>query len=599
MKKISTFILLVSVLWYAATTSGNITAIIVAIIVTLTAFPIWAYVIAKKTGRNPWKWALLSILLPLIGPLVLFVTARKDILEATHREMTESKKGFWERKFGKFGGLIPYVAALLLVLTMFGLTKLGISPLLSSSVAHHTDMSYDVTNGNETANLVNGGLWLKTNSFELFANMEDGGKIYAINTSTNGNVYKYSDDSASNLCELKGYIYYINKSDHDRIYRLDTSKEVQSEKVTNDSVEQFCIADRIYYINKNDKNRIYCINKNGEGGKKLSINRASDIFQNYEKLFYINPDDNHIYEMTIEGKDNKKFIEDRAGQIFIQSNRIYYIALDDGNRVYSVTPEGKERRKENDYAADCLNFDGSALFFTNKNDQDRVYMLEGMSGKLTKLSDDPYCTDLNLIFCSGVMYSSSGKQKFVNVYNVTSPVEYFPGMSSMYGGTQANQQPQPANSNPAPSPETVSAPLSPPSPQPDAFARNNVDTPLSGKQVWPDYLPKDIPPIPANINLVQADQISIRIWFNNLPQSDFLSYLELLKDNDFSLVYIIYQQPGETLTDADINRLTAEGKFDAVRISKGKYNFYIEYGANGGTYDLNSRDFLDPSVIHS
>jgi hypothetical protein len=64
------------------------------------------------------------------------------------------------------------------------------------------------------------------------------------------------------------------------------------------------------------------------------------------------------------------------------------------------------------------------------------------------------------------------------------------------------------------------------------------------------------------------------------------------------LEYIIYQQPGQILTYADKNRLAAEGKFDAVRITKGKYNFFIEYDANGGTYDLNSRDFLDPSVIH-
>ncbi|MEL7654799.1 MAG: hypothetical protein AAGU75_02695 [Bacillota bacterium] len=286
MKKISTFMLLVSILWYAAATSGNFTAFIAAIIVTLAAFPIWAFVVAGKIGRNPWKWALLCILLPLIGPLVLAVTAREDITAAQRKEIEEGKKGFWESRFSKFGELIPYVLVFLIVLVLAGLPKLG---------------------------------W-------------------------------------------------------------------------------------------------------------------------------------------------------------------------------------------------------------------------------------------------------EGKQKFINTSNVSTPVEYFPSSLS--------------------------------TPDPGAFERDKSNIPFSGEQAWPDYLPKDIPPIPADIDLVWADSITARIFFRNLAPDDFSDYLREMENNGFSLEYVIYTQPGVTLSEDDLKRLSREGKFDAVRIKKDKYNFYIEYGANEGTYDLNVKDFLDPGEIN-
>jgi len=40
---------------------------------------------------------------------------------------------------------------------------------------------------------------------------------------------------------------------------------------------------------------------------------------------------------------------------------------------------------------------------------------------------------------------------------------------------------------------------------------------------------------------------------------------------------IIYEQPGVTLAQADMDRLAAAGKFDVVRITKDQCDFYIEY----------------------
>lgn len=146
-----------------------------------------------------------------------------------------------------------------------------------------------------------------------------------------------------------GFIYYINRSDHDRIYRIDTSKGKDDERITEDSVVQFVVSDRIYYINKSDGGSIYSVGRDGKGNKKLGGGPASCLFQNDGKLIYINSGDNHLYEMTAGGGDVKKLTGDRAGQAFIYSNRIYYIAPDDGNIVCSVMPDGTGRRLESNY----------------------------------------------------------------------------------------------------------------------------------------------------------------------------------------------------------------------------------------------------------
>lgn len=112
---------------------------------------------------------------------------------------------------------------------------------------------------------------------------------------------------------------------------------------------------------------------------------------------------------------------------------------------------------------------------------------------------------------------------------------------------------------------------------------------------WPDYIPDDIPPIPADITQVMADDYTVRIFFENMPRDAFEDYLSLLHQDGFSLEFIVYEQPG--VPQQDIGRYIREGKYDAVRISKGSYNMYIEYGADMGTYDIDPKGFPEGTVI--
>ncbi len=116
-----------------------------------------------------------------------------------------------------------------------------------------------------------------------------------------------------------------------------------------------------------------------------------------------------------------------------------------------------------------------------------------------------------------------------------------------------------------------------------------------GASGWPDYIPDDIPPIPADITDVMADQNTIRIFFNNMPEDEFENYLALLYQKGFSLEFVVYEQPGTP--QEDIERYIREGKYDAVRITKGSYKMFIEYGADMGTYDIDPKGFPEGTEI--
>lgn len=114
---------------------------------------------------------------------------------------------------------------------------------------------------------------------------------------------------------------------------------------------------------------------------------------------------------------------------------------------------------------------------------------------------------------------------------------------------------------------------------------------------WPDYLPEDIPPIPASITMVMEDANQIRIFFSDLPEDEFKSYLLSLQQQGFSLEYIVYEQAG--MPEGKADEMIDQGKFDAVRITKGTYSMNIEYGDGQGTLDIDPSGLPEGTVIGS
>ncbi|MFZ5975788.1 MAG: hypothetical protein ACOYU3_10390 [Bacillota bacterium] len=148
---------------------------------------------------------------------------------------------------------------------------------------------------------------------------------------------------------------------------------------------------------------------------------------------------------------------------------------------------------------------------------------------------------------------------------------------------------QPSQSSGQPSPPQLSQ-----SADQSGFSRETGDFPLGDNAKWPEYIPDDIPPIPGDITMVMADKYQIRIFFNNLPKNEFEAYLHLLEQNGFSLQFVVYEQAG--MPAGNVEELIRQGKYDAVRITKGSYNMSIEYGGNEGTYDMDPKGFPEGTM---
>ena len=84
-----------------------------------------------------------------------------------------------------------------------------------------------------------------------------------------------------------------------------------------------------------------------------------------------------------------------------------------------------------------------------------------------------------------------------------------------------------------------------------------------------------------------ADEYNIRIFFTDLPEKEFEEYLILLKTQGFSLQFIVYEQAG--MSDGKAEEMLRQGKFDAVRITKGEYSMNIEYGNGQGSFDFDPK----------
>ena len=98
-------------------------------------------------------------------------------------------------------------------------------------------------------------------------------------------------------------------------------------------------------------------------------------------------------------------------------------------------------------------------------------------------------------------------------------------------------------------------------------------------QVWPNFLPADIPPIPAAIDTIIADEQTMRIFFHDFPEDVFLNYLNTYESEGYSIQYLLYASEDEVE-----NGQTKA--FDAVDLVKENNQIRIAYENNAGTMDI-------------
>ena len=98
-------------------------------------------------------------------------------------------------------------------------------------------------------------------------------------------------------------------------------------------------------------------------------------------------------------------------------------------------------------------------------------------------------------------------------------------------------------------------------------------------QVWPNFLPDDIPPIPAVIDTMIVNDQILRICFHDISETDFSNYLNTYESKGYSIQYLLYANEDEAGTPST-------NAFDAVDLVKGNCHIRITYENNAGTMDV-------------
>lgn len=108
---------------------------------------------------------------------------------------------------------------------------------------------------------------------------------------------------------------------------------------------------------------------------------------------------------------------------------------------------------------------------------------------------------------------------------------------------------------------------------------------------WPDFIPDEIPELEGDIQTVFiSPELRVRIFYENVTDSQIESYLDLLESEGFDLTYLVYQQEG--FPDNSEERL-AKGDYDAVDITKGDYHMNLSSGDGTAVYDIYTDGFED------
>jgi hypothetical protein len=99
-------------------------------------------------------------------------------------------------------------------------------------------------------------------------------------------------------------------------------------------------------------------------------------------------------------------------------------------------------------------------------------------------------------------------------------------------------------------------------------------------EVWPFFLPDEIPQLPGVIDTIIADSQTMRITFHDMPQEAFEAYLASYENQGYNLQYLLYAD--ESNSEENLNK-----KYDAVELIKENISIRLEYENNAGNMDIN------------
>lgn len=244
-------------------------------------------------------------------------------------------------------------------------------------------MNLKVIDENE---LVNRGDFVSYKDNLYFININDGNKIYKVDTT--GNMTNLTDEYSSDINIVKDHIYYMGSKGILRM-NLDGSEKIgltPDLKAYTDSIFNLVVkGDWFYSCHKEGMYYgIFKTKTDGSNKTKLSNDYASEIYLVNDYLYYTNSTDGHtIYKMKTDGSERTKISADSGSDLNIEDNWIYYLlpegpfTKEEGEHpnIYKIKTDGTGKTKIYDGIVRDLKVHGEWIYFTDYANGGKIYKI--------------------------------------------------------------------------------------------------------------------------------------------------------------------------------------------------------------------------------
>lgn len=143
--------------------------------------------------------------------------------------------------------------------------------------------------------------FIMNNNSIFYKNLNDGSKLYCLNTDDNVN-FKMTDSPVDSFVIYNNEILFSNSNDNNYIYSLDISN-LETKRILNTSVSNLKqYENNIYFINNEDPNSLYTLIQNSENNKF----EYNNVYPHFLNEYYAA--DKYIFIENASDLDNIKIV---------------------------------------------------------------------------------------------------------------------------------------------------------------------------------------------------------------------------------------------------------------------------------------------------
>ncbi|WP_265444533.1 DUF5050 domain-containing protein [Acetivibrio straminisolvens] len=249
------------------------------------------------------------------------------------------------------------------------------------------EMVYNHT-GNQSGNILNGGLVCTQGSWLYFSNAGSDFNIYKVKFD-GSDLQKVNNDESWFLNVCGNWIYYTDPNNNDNIFRIDLEGNGKTQLNNDRSWDMTVSGDWIYYINESDGYKLYKIKTDGTEKTKLNNDFTHSLFIKDDWIYYSNKSDGgKIYRINTMGKGRTRIASDEASYINVYGDYIFYCNKSDGFKLYKASIDGRSKNKLNDDISYNINVSNGWVYYCNKSDGGSIYRIRTEGTDKTKLNNE-------------------------------------------------------------------------------------------------------------------------------------------------------------------------------------------------------------------